>query len=70
MRYQITSKRTVPEAMAKEGYRVSIIIEADAAHLPLKDEIEAGGAVAHFNGFEIELMPGDEIKEIGTANNG
>ena len=64
MRYQITSKRTVPEAMANMGYTVSIVIEAGAVHLPLKEEIEAGGAVAHFNGFEIELMPGDVIEEL------
>ena len=64
MRYEITSTYEVPEEMKELGMVRRVVIECGAVHLPLNDEIDAGGAVAHFNGFPFELKPGDRVRKI------
>lgn len=62
MRYQITSTHGLPEAFKAEGMARTIVIESEAAHLPFDSDIDEGGAIADFNGFQIALNPGDRVK--------
>lgn len=64
MRYRIRRTDGLPEDLKALGYCTELVLECGAVHLPTAEEIEQGGAVAHFNGFEIELKPGDEVKAI------
>lgn len=48
---------------AFEGFKQALEIDADAVEVPLDAEIDAGGAVAHFNGFAIPLEPGDRVNQ-------
>lgn len=45
-------------------FEQQIIIGSKAVNLPLQERIEQGGAVAYFNGFKIDIHPGDVIEEL------
>lgn len=64
MRYEITRRASVPDAMAEAGMVERIVVEAGAAHLPFPSEIEERGGVAEFGSFKVELMPGDQVRLI------
>lgn len=49
---------------AFEGFKQSLEIDADAVEVPLDAEIDAGGAVARFNGFAIPPEPGDRVNRV------
>lgn len=59
--YRIT--RT-PEGMP-EGWKQQItFVATDAANFPLNSELAENDGVGYFNGFEVRLKKGDEIKRL------
>ena len=62
--FRITRTAGVPDELKEAGFVQRVTFEADTCSMPLPSEIEARGGTAYFNGFAIELKPGDKVEQI------